>query len=116
MGVDSPSRDYQQVMEGLRRHGASAYLQDKAQLVVATALPAFPNSSNSFWLRYSEQRWHLITWAPRAYRLPESANVVEVSLECLRASATTLASLPEDLVRRFNLTPLADPEMEALLR
>jgi hypothetical protein len=107
--------DYQSVAEELRRSGIATLFQSEHQLVVSTALPAFPGSSNSFWLRFHRERWHLVTWAPHVYQLPESADVVAVCLQCLRASNRTFAKLPEGLPRDLDLRLLNDKEAGPIL-
>jgi hypothetical protein len=115
MVIHSSQPDYRKVAEELDRNGAKTLLQKEHQLVVATALPTFPDSSNSFWLTFHCRHWHVVTWAPRVYRIPESANVVEVSMACLKASTKAAASLPEELVVRLNLKMLNDKEAEQIV-
>src|SRR5262245_8985616 len=85
------------------------------QLVVATALPYCPKSSNSFWLRFHNGSWHLVTWAPTAYRIPRSLSVVQANMTCLRASNATLWELPAEIVDRLHLQRLTNDEATLIL-
>jgi hypothetical protein len=115
MANHSSNGSYQRVAEELHRSGAATSFQNENQLVVSTALPAFPDLSNSFWLKFHQKHWHLVTWAPHVYRLPKSADVVAVSLKCLRSSNRTIVKLPEDLLHNLNLQLLNDKEAGQIL-
>lgn len=104
--------DYLSVAAELQRKGAETVFQRQNQLVVATSIPHFPNTSNSFWLTFHKKHWHLVTWSPRVYRIPASADVVEVCLDCLRCATATITRVPDQLVEKFHLELLSDAEAE----
>jgi hypothetical protein len=106
--------EYRRLVSALERLGVAAYVNDRGQLIVAEAVPPLP-SKNSFWLRYKPPHWHLITWAPRVYRLPGDAIVEAVCVACLRASASAIASLPKELMNRYSLEELGGDDAEALM-
>jgi hypothetical protein len=114
MPTDPRDQIYVRLAQELTRNGVKASLQND-QLMVATALPPLPDSSNSFWLRFYDRHWYLVTWAPRVYRLPDSADVIQVSLACLRASAKTISTIPEELIHRYQLTLLDHRQADAIL-
>lgn len=91
--------------------GASTYLRTESQIVVSTALPPFPGTSNSFWLTLHQERWHLVTWAPRVYLLPGSADVVAACLACLQSSGKAISTVPDELVESLGLELLEDKEV-----
>ena len=107
--------DYHKVAEELRQDGAKTHFQNQHQLVVATAFPYGSTASNSFWLRFHNGSWHLVTWAPTAYRIPRSLSVVQATMTCLRASTTTLWELPEEIVDRLHLQRLTNDEAKPIL-
>jgi hypothetical protein len=107
--------EYEQLAEKLAANGIKCYLQSPHQLVISEQLgPVWPNRGNSFWVTRSGGAWHLFTWSPRGYSVPETANIESLCRTCLAHGSSAMWEVPADIRQRFGLRELTDAEVNAI--
>jgi hypothetical protein len=106
---------YEQLTAALGSSGIQFYFQSPSQLVVSRqAGVAWPSRGNSFWLTHAIGHWHLFTWSPIGYRIPDNADIVALSLACLEHGSTAMYRVPSPLVAEFSLHELDEVEADAV--
>ena len=58
---------------------------------------------NSVWLDLRGDNWHIGTWTPHRYRLPEDADIHEICRACLALQKSAIYTIPADVCERFGL-------------
>jgi hypothetical protein len=72
-------KDPYQLLDALAHEDIRCQFQTRGQLVVSRQVgPIWPNHGNSLWVTHAGGRWHLFTWTPIGYRVPESADIATV--------------------------------------
>jgi len=106
--MDDP---YQLLAAALAKDGIHCHFQDRGQLVISRQTgPVWPNRGNSFWVTHIKGCWHLFTWAPLGYRVPETADMVDLCRTCMRYGASAMPEVPLVIVQAFKLVKLSDAE------
>jgi len=106
---------YEDLRLQLEAAGLKPYRHRKGQLVVTRTIPPLP-SGNSFWVTFRKNHWYLVTWAPKAYRLPKTLDIKELCLRCVAAERKGMDSLSQPILLQFQLEELSDSELDFLLR
>ncbi len=106
---------YEQMAATLEAAGIQFHLQSPTQLVVSGQVgPVWPDRGNSFWMTYATGRWHLFTWSPVGYRIPEAADIVDLCRACMVHGSSAMYSVPQDIATKFGLAELSESEADAV--
>jgi len=105
---------YARIAMALAREGVATDFRGDDQLIVGLSLPPDP-AVNRFWLTFRRPHWYIVTWAPRAYRVPIDVEIPVLSVACLRSSQTAMAEIPAEVVRRFTLEEIDENGLGSLL-
>lgn len=112
--LDDP---YTTLAQALNSHDILCRFQTPGQMVVSVqAGPTWPDRGNSFWVTHATGKWHLFTWAPFGYLLPNSDRIVDLCREFMASSNRAAFVVPPELVSAFELVELADAETETVYR
>ena len=107
--------EYEQLAANLAAVGIACHLQSPDQLVISWQHgPVWPNRGNSFWVTRAGGAWHLFTWSPRGYSVPETANIESVCRTCLAHGSSAMWEVPEEIRQEFGLRELTDDEVNAV--
>ena len=107
--------EYKQLAEKLAANGITCYHQSPDQLVISRQSgPVWPNRGNSFWVTRAGGAWHLFTWSPRGYSIPETTNIESVCRTCLAHGSIAMWEVPADIRQLFGLRELTDDEVNAV--
>jgi hypothetical protein len=106
---------YKPLAAVLSRDGIRCYFQMGGQMVVSTQVGLVrPDRGNSFWVTRAANQWHLFTWAPVGYRVPEGADIAGLCRVFVACGSSALPRVPVHIAREFGLTELSDDEAEAV--
>ena len=106
---------YRQLAATLAEDGIRCYFQSPGQMVVSTqAGPVWPDLGNSFWVTHAGGRWHLFTWSPVGYRVPEGTDIARLCRVCMAHGSRAMAKVPPHIALEFGLSELSDEEAEAV--
>jgi hypothetical protein len=104
--------EYEQIAANLAPDGIECHHQSSDQLVISgQSGPVWPNRGNSFWVTRAGGAWHLFTWTPHGYSVPESANIESVCRTCLAHGSSAMYEVPADIQQRFGLRELSQKEI-----
>src|SRR5947209_164613 len=104
--MDDP---YTLLADALASRSIRTYFQTEGQVVVSyQADPAWPNRGNSFWVTHTGGCWYVCTWVPVRYRVPATADIVEVCADFVARGTQVQPVIPEDLVLKHGLTRLRE--------
>ena len=110
-----PMNTYEQLTTTLAQVGIKCRLQAPEQLVVsAQDGPALPNRGNSFWVTRVAAVWHLFTWVPVGYLVPDTADIASLCRACMTHGDRAMFRVPTDVVQQFGLRELSEGEVEAV--
>jgi hypothetical protein len=99
----------------LQARGVRGQVRSHGSMMVSRTHNPLPDSENSFNVLLVHDKWYIQTWAPRAYEIPQSADIVECCVVCFWCSNSQMRRVAQDVVDRFELRLLEDDEMERLL-
>jgi hypothetical protein len=106
---------YQHMIDELAKHNVSAYFQQDDQLVISRqGDPVWPGPGNSFWISCPNGSWHICTWAPVCYRVPDETGLLKLCLAFLDEGGVAQPNLPLAIVQEYNLSILDDAEASSL--
>jgi hypothetical protein len=115
MGGDYPMTTYEQLATVLAKDGIKCRFQAPEQLVVSAQIgPAWPDCGNSFWITRAENTWHLFTWLPAGYLVPDTTDIASLCRECMAHSASAMYRVPTDVAQQFGLRELSEDEVDAV--
>jgi hypothetical protein len=107
---------YQQLASTLAASGIKCQFQSPAQLIVSTQTgPVLPHRGNSFWFTRADNDWHLFTWSPIGYRIPEAVDVTALCHACLAHGTIAMYEAPSNIIEQFGLAKLTDDEADLIL-
>jgi hypothetical protein len=107
--------EYERLAGNLSVDGIECRHQSLDQLVISWQHgPVWPNRGNSFWVTHAGGAWHLFTWTPRGYSVPQTASMESVCRTCLAHGSSAMWEVPADLQQRFGLRELTHNEVNAV--
>lgn len=102
---------YERLIASLAPDGIRCRFQEAHQLTVSRQIgPIWPNRGNSFWVTHATGSWHLFTWSPVGYRVPDSIDIVELCRTCMEYGPEAMHVVPEQIVEAFRLERLSVDE------
>ena|SRR6266404_9153849 len=102
---------YTELAAALAADGIRCHFQSPGQMVVSGQVgPVWPDRGNSFWVTHAGERWHLFTWAPIGYSVPDGAQIVTLCRECMAHGSSAMYVVPNHIVEQFALRELSGPE------
>jgi hypothetical protein len=105
--------EYEKLADALAADGIRCYQQSPDQLVVSQQTgPVSPNRGNSFWLTRAAGSWHLFTWTPVGYSVPEVTDIESLCRACMAHGSSAMYRVPADIVQRFGLHELTGDEAD----
>jgi hypothetical protein len=106
---------YRQLAATLAGDGIRCHFQTPGQMVVSGQVGAvWPDRGNSIWMTHAGGRWHLFTWSPVGYRVPEGADVTRLCRACMAHGPSAMPAVPAEIAQEFGLNELSDEEAEAV--
>jgi hypothetical protein len=106
---------YEQLVAALASDGIRCRFQSPDQLVVSAQGGApWPDRSNSFWITRATGTWHLFTWTPIGYLVPQSGDMASLCRACMAHGTSAMYSVPHSIAQQFALCELSDVEAEAV--
>jgi hypothetical protein len=104
--------EYQRLADNLAVDGVRCHHQSPDQLVISRQVgPVWPYGSNSFWVTRAGGEWHLFTWTPRGYSIPEMADMASICRACMAHGNSAMFAVPAELQERFGLRELDEDEV-----
>jgi len=94
----------------LHNKGIGSYLQNPDLLVVSNEYPAMP-SSNCYWVRKWNDAWHIGTWLPAAYLVPNEQDICLICQTIFRSAPTAIYTVDTDLAAQLGLRRLTEEEI-----
>jgi hypothetical protein len=95
--------------------GIRCQFQTPGQCVVSGQVgPVWPNRGNSFWVTHAAGRWHLFTWSPVGYRVPEEADVAQLCRDCMAHGSSAMYHVPPHIAQKFGLSKLSEEEADSV--
>jgi hypothetical protein len=108
-------KPYDDLREQLTPRGIRVYLNGRHQLVVSTQNgPAFPTVSNSGWVTIATGEWHISTWQPIAYAVPNDVDIAELCTLFVMSSPKVVWQLSDEMVIAHRLRELSEEDFEVL--
>jgi hypothetical protein len=108
------TKSYKELAGWLRASDIGSYMQRHDQMVVSNANPAMP-TGNCFWVTLKDKEWYLGTFLPAIYLIPSDQSVGAVCEAVFRSSGTTIYTIRQNLIDRYNLQRLTEDQADALL-
>src|SRR5262249_25755405 len=95
--------------------GIRCHFQSAGQMVVSAQVgPVWPDRGNSFWVTHAGGQWHLFTWSPVGYCVPEGADIARLCRVCMAHGSSAMPTVPARIVRECGRSELSDDEAEAV--
>src|SRR4051812_36053045 len=106
---------YEQLTTTLAQDGIKCQLQAPEQLVVsAQDGPTWSDRGNSFWVTRVAAAWHLFTWAPVGYLVPDTADIASLCRACMTHGDSAMFRVPTAVVQQFGLRELTEGEVDTV--
>ena len=108
---------YRSLAASLARDSIRCHFQTRGQMVISRqAGPVWPGRGNSFWVTHIGGRWHLFTWSPIGYRVPDTADIEALCRTCMEYGDSAMGEAPPRIVQAFGLVELSEAECETIYR
>jgi hypothetical protein len=115
--MSEPSDPYDTLSAKLAEDDIRCRFQTSHQLTVSRQVgPVWPNAGNSFWVTHATHTWHLFTWSPIGYRVPEEEDIAELCRACMAHGDQAMHSVPDEIARQYKLERLSEEEENAVYR
>ncbi len=108
---------YSELASALAKDGIRCQFQSAGQLVVSCQSGSiWPNRGNSFWITHVADHWHLFTWVPVGYRVPDSADIRALCRACMGVGNSAMYRVPIEIAQQFGLIELSEEDAESVFR
>ena len=107
---------YVEIRNALGLRGVKCGVDGRHQITVSIQDHAiWPHAGNSFWITRATGNWHLFTWAPVGYRVPDEVDMAELCLRCMAIGGNSaMSKMPDGIHAEFGLTELSDEDAEVV--
>lgn len=104
---------YVGIRESLSQLGIKCGVNNRHQITVSVQdRKVWPICGNSFWITIATGSWHLFTWLPVGYRIPDGCDLSELCKQCMAFGNSAMYRVPETIIDSFELAELDDDEAE----
>lgn len=111
--MDFDITPYAGIRESLLHSGIKCGINGRHQITVSVQDSAvWPDAGNSFWITRALENWHLFTWTPVGYRIPEGTDIAELCRRCMAIGDCAMYRVPDDVRDEFGLTELDEDDAE----
>lgn len=108
---------YSELERLLGADGIRCHFQSPGQFVISTQVgPVWPDYGNSFWVTHAGGKWHLFTWAPVGYLLPDPTHIADLCRALMNSSDRASSVVPASIVSAFGLSEVSDDEAEGIYK
>ena len=107
--MSNPAEPYEFLSSTLAADDIRCHFQTPQQLTVSRQVGSiWPNAGNSFWVTHATGSWHLFTWSPIGYHVPDDVDIAELCRACMNHGTRAMHVVPEHIVENFRLERLSD--------
>jgi len=101
------------IRESLAQLGIECGINNRHQITVSNQdHDIWPNCGNSFWITVATGSWHLFTWLPVGYRVPDGIDLTELCKQCMAFGDSAMYRVPKTIIDTFGLKEIDDEEAE----
>ena len=113
--MDFDITPYSELRNALLPSGIRCGINGRHQIAVSVQDGAvWPGRGNSFWVTCATGTWHLFTWSPVGYAIPNGSDIPGLCRRCMAVGGTAMYRVPDDIIADFAMTELGEEEINAV--